>query len=273
MPFFLINNILIPLWETVGSFYNLTKKTFNYLFDLSCGHYHEWHFIDDCSPIFRPYINDASPSNVKWIYNVDSRTLNLNQHELTFFSSLPWLSANIIHNKNSYSMDEWLQDFKYDTDSVELPTPMLIVSLWSLSTGIWFSNKDNNVKISFVLEDGNEYSLGLNDIWKEDFLFNESDLDSESLDEDSVAEEQLPCENGLVTEGTDIECTSSQAQVQAIKSTATLTDPAVVEPPQSDDTLSASIENILSGVDKVTKAYTERLTVSDFRHRQGSFME
>ena len=135
-------------------------------------------------------------SNIQYYYDSSVKYLMLAN---TYFSkmyftnddycSLKKMSIFIKVGDKEYFLDEWLRDFKFETDSSnEMISPWLLLNLWSLYSNIWVSYADNPV-ITVIGEDGDiiEFDLVNMDYKQWDMFF----LGYEEVEEVEEVEEKV----------------------------------------------------------------------------------
>ena len=119
--------------------------------------------------------------------------------------SLPWLSASLTVNNRVFDIDNWARSFRFDTISEDEPswfTPRTFVSCWSIDSNIWPVQSDN-VFLNVIDTNGTPFQFSVcgnydTDLWL-DCLGDEADSDSE--DDETVAEEDSSEDDETVAEG------------------------------------------------------------------------
>ena len=92
---------------------------------------------------------------IEWFYNPDTSVF-YKSIENTQFSRLPWLAASIYFNEMKlYSMDDFIDTVRYDTESSKMPSPAVLVGAWSLNRGILL-DRNLDLVLRVINEDGEE---------------------------------------------------------------------------------------------------------------------
>ena len=118
----------------------------------------EYIFFEKYSIPFASFdLNMVGPGlpSIEWFYNPDTSVF-YKSIENTQFSRLPWLAASIYFNEMKlYSMDDFIDTVRYDTESSKMPSPAVLVGAWSLKTGILL-DRNLDLVLRVITEDGEE---------------------------------------------------------------------------------------------------------------------
>lgn len=154
--------VLSPLYDFFAYSAKTIKWLFNLVYNSLSGNYRRWYFMDDNAPLLCPFVNEDNMTQVNWEYNDESCTLTRTNTVITLKSCIPWLSANCILNGTKYSMDDLLSKFNYYTDDIHTITPRIILSVWSIHSGIWFSLQ-HNITFDIIDNNGDNHILSINE--------------------------------------------------------------------------------------------------------------
>jgi len=135
------------------------------------------------------------PSTVEWIF--DSYELTCTLHPTiqrlydSQYGSLPFLSANITVHDRTFSLDEFLQNFKIEFTPDNIPEPLHILRFWSITRSLWFTMSENPI-LNVIDNEGNEHSFSIFsnndlDLWNSFFV-----VEEEQQQEEEVLEEEPP---------------------------------------------------------------------------------
>ena len=206
-------------------------------------------------------------SNVTWHFDLSDMTLNYvdenyesNENEVIDIRHLPWLSAKIVFSGGGeYDIDTFCSNFTFIAPRNVKPTPKLILSCWSVSSGVWLL-PGQDARFVIINNDGEEETFFIHsrpstevDRWSDIFEIDdeeeehepsESESDSEGAteggEEDEAATEAVS-QGGedADDEGTDSEKLdglniSDHSGDSAAASDESHTPPEVVEEPKVD---------------------------------------
>jgi uncharacterized protein YrzB (UPF0473 family) len=260
-----------------------------FLHSLSCylsGTSNQWYFmLHNIGPIPASHYSNTSyslPSTVEWIFDSYELTSTLNpsiqRHSTVQYATLPFLSANITVHDRTFSLDEFLQNFKIEFTADNIPEPLHILRFWSITRSLWFTVSENPV-LNVIDNEGNDHSFSIfgnhdMDLWNSFFVVysdEEEEEEQEEEDEQVAGEEQPVVES--VTEPLPepvVEAVTEppvEPVVEAI--TEPLPDPvveAVIEPSVEPVVEAATEQPVVEAateqpVEPVVESATEQLVV------------
>lgn len=141
--------------------------------------------------------NFETNSNVTWTFDLSNMTLRYvdetyesSENEIIDIRRLPWLSAKIIINGgNEYELDTFGSNFRFIAPRSVKPTPKLLLSCWSVWSGIWLL-PGQDARFEIINEDGEEetffiHSRPSNEVDRWSDLFEIEDEEEEEEDDEN----------------------------------------------------------------------------------------
>jgi uncharacterized protein YrzB (UPF0473 family) len=173
-----------------------------FLHSLSCylsGTSNQWYFmLHNIGPIPASHYNNTSyslPSTIEWIFDSYELTCSLHssirRESIVQYGSLPFLSANITIHDRTFSLDEFLQNFKIEFTPDNIPDPLHVLRFWSITRSLWFTISENPI-LNIIDNEGNEHSFGIfsdydADQWNSFFFVYDEEEEDEQEDEQEEA--------------------------------------------------------------------------------------
>lgn len=143
-------------------------------------------------------------SNVTWRFDLSDTTLNYvdenyesNENEVIDIRHLPWLSAKIVFSGGGeHDIDTFCSNFVFIAPRNVKPTPKLILSCWSVLSGIWLL-PGQDARFVIINQDGEEETFFIHsrpstevDRWSDIFEINDEEEEaSESSENESDSED------------------------------------------------------------------------------------
>lgn len=189
----------LSVYNTVTDMYSKgSEGLMRFLHNLSCylsGTSNQWYFMfHNIGPVPASHYSNTTyslPSTVEWIFDSYELTCSLHpsihRQSVVHYGSLPFLSANITVHGRTFSLDEFLQNFKIEFTPDNIPEPLHILRFWSITRSLWFIMSDNPV-ISVIDNEGNEHSFTIfgehdTDQWNSFFVVEEEGEDEQDVTE------------------------------------------------------------------------------------------
>lgn len=205
-----ISHILMPFVTTfnvVHDTYTYVKESVSHTYDVYMNYvsdsFNTWYFVTDMDyPVQTIYCRNLYEV-AQWQYNRTGNVLKYIRGDSDkYIVGLPFVSIDISTNDGrSFSMDSIIERFIYTTDGLHIPTPQLLMNIWSVHSRILLTPEDNPIMtvvtvngdietFSVFVEDGGENHdpYAWSEIFKENFEFETNDS-SECDDSDSHEEE------------------------------------------------------------------------------------
>ena len=177
-----------------------------FLHSLSCylsGTSNQWYFmLNNIGPVPASYYSNTTyslPNTVEWIFDSYELTSTLHpsiQRQYAIqYGTLPFLSANITVHNRTFSLDEFIQNFKIEFTPNNIPEPLHILRFWSITRSLWFTVTENPI-LNVIDNEGNEHSFSVfgdydMDQWNSFFVVYDEELEEEE-DEQGEAEQPIP---------------------------------------------------------------------------------
>jgi uncharacterized protein YrzB (UPF0473 family) len=157
--------------------------------------------LHNIGPVPASYYSNTTyslPNTVEWIFDSYELTSTLHpsiQRQYAIqYGTLPFLSANITVHDRTFSLDEFIQNFKIEFTPNNIPEPLHILRFWSITRSIWFTVTENPI-LNVIDNEGNEHSFSVfgdydMDQWNSLFVVYDEELEEE--DEQGEAEQPIP---------------------------------------------------------------------------------
>lgn len=233
-----ISHILMPFVST----FNVAHDTYSHIknsishacdvyFNYVSDSFNTWYFITDIDfPVQNIYCSNLYEV-AQWQYNRTGNILKYIRGNVDkYIIGLPFVSIDIsVKDGRTFSMDSILEKFMYTTDGIHIPSPLLLMNIWSVHSRILLTSEDNPIMTVitmngdietfkvFVEEGDDDHDPhAWSEIFRENFEFeaddssecdtsdnNEGDDEDEEEgdeDEEVVENEEVVEEEGVVEE-------------------------------------------------------------------------
>ena len=182
-----------------------SEELMRFLHSISCylsGTSNQWYFmLQTICPVPASHYSNTNyslPNTVEWIFDSYELTCSLHpsihRHSFVQYGSLPFLSINISVHDRTFSLDEFHQNFKIEFTPDNIPEPLHILRVWSITRSIWFTIPENPI-LNIIDNEGNEHSFPIygeydSDQWNSFFAVEEEEEEEE--DEQGEVEQPVP---------------------------------------------------------------------------------
>ncbi len=172
---------------------------------LSCylsGTSNQWYFmLHNIGPVPASHYSNTNyslPNTIEWIFDSYELTSSLHpsiqRQYVVQNATLPFLSANITVHDRTFSLDEFLQNFKIDFTPDNIPEPLHIMRFWSITRSLWFTVPENPV-LNIIDNEGTEHSFVVfgdydEDQWNSLFVVYGEEEEEEAGEEEEGQDEQ-----------------------------------------------------------------------------------
>lgn len=234
-----ISYILMPFVSTfnvVHDTYIHIKDSVSHAYDIYTNYisnsFNTWYFISDMDyPLQAIYCSNLYEIS-QWQYNRSGNILSYIRGDSDkYIVGLPFVSIDISTNDGrTFHMDSILEKFMYTTDGVHIPTPQLLMNIWSVHSRILLTEEDKPVMTVITIhgdietfpvfaEEGDDIDpFAWSEIFRENFEFETNDSsecdnsenhegedDTEVEDEDEEAQKS----NTIINENDNAEISTS----------------------------------------------------------------
>ncbi len=197
----------VSTFNTMHDIYTYIKESVSHTYDVYMNYvsdsFNTWYFVTDMDyPVQTIYCRNLYEV-AQWQYNRTGNILKYIRGDSDkYIVGLPFVSIDISTNDGrSFNMDSIIERFMYTTDGLHIPTPQLLINIWSVHSNILLTPKDNPIMtvitvngdietFTVFVEDGveNHDPYAWSEIFKENFEFETNDS-SECNDSDSHKDE------------------------------------------------------------------------------------
>jgi hypothetical protein len=283
-----ISYILMPFVSTFNVLHDTymhIKESVSHTYDVYMNYvsdsFNTWYFVTDMDyPVQAIYCRNLYEV-AQWEY---SRTRNLLKYirseSANYIVGLPFVSIDIsIKDGRIFNMDSIIEKFMYITDGVHIPTPQLLMNIWSVHSNILLTHDDCPIMTVITvngdietfpvfMEDGDENHnpYEWSEIFRENFEFETNDS-SECNDSENHGDDEEVCEEDEnVNEEVHEEVAEEEGQKENIEDT--------INPIEQNDDAEISTSNEVSSEEEegqgenieeagVSYAHETNSTVSD----------
>jgi flagellar biosynthesis GTPase FlhF len=151
---------MLVTYNTISHFISkgarYTDNMITFVSDYLSGVNNEWYILEHgpVPAVPAPFYRNGNTTNIGWTYNTATNVLESSQSR-DGAANVPFLSASITSNGTTYSMDEFLEEFKVIHDVGKTLTPRIIVLCWQIYTRTWL----DSATLTVIDSDGEEHTV------------------------------------------------------------------------------------------------------------------
>jgi len=151
---------MLVTYNTISHFISkgarYTDNIITFVSDYFSGVNNEWYILEHgpVPAVPASFYRNGNKTNIGWTYNTATNVLESSQSR-DGAANVPFLSASITSNETTYSMDEFLEEFKVIHDVGKTLTPRIIVLCWQIYTRTWL----DSATLTVIDSDGEEHTV------------------------------------------------------------------------------------------------------------------
>ena len=151
---------MLVTYNTISHFISkgarYTDNIITFVSDYFSGVNNEWYILENgpVPAVPASFYRNGNTTNIGWTYNTANNVLESSQSR-DGAANVPFLSASITSNGTTYSMDEFLEEFKVIHDVGKTLTPRIIVLCWQIYTRTWL----DSATLTVIDSDGEEHTV------------------------------------------------------------------------------------------------------------------